>query len=95
MKRKIVICDVCKKDITYDDEKYKFKRYESTYVNYDTAERLKWDKLDMCKDCWRKFIDFINISRTKENDFTQMFTCADYIPTLPIPTETRLGSKYE
>ena len=42
MKRKIVICDVCKKDITYDDEKYKFKRYESTYVNYDTAERFKW-----------------------------------------------------
>ena len=60
MKRRIIDCDICGKDITNEDTRYKFKKYEETYANYDDFEYKKWNKLDMCNDCFYKFIAFVN-----------------------------------
>lgn len=65
MKKTIVQCDICGKDITCDDVRFKFKKYENTYVNYDDFEWQKWDKLDMCSVCYRLFLEFIKIERRK------------------------------
>ena len=56
-------CDICGKDITNDDVKYKFKEYENSYVNYEDFEFQKWTKLDMCEECYKKFCKFV-----KENN---------------------------
>ena len=58
MKKTAIFCDVCDRDITFDDERYKFKKYENTYANFDDFERNKWTKLDMCKDCFYDFAIF-------------------------------------
>lgn len=54
-----VFCDVCGRNITDENIKYKFKRYES-YSNYIGFEYSKRTKLDMCEDCYRKFCEFVN-----------------------------------
>ncbi len=59
MKRKVVTCDICGKDITGADSKYRFKHYENSYVNYDDFEFNKWTKLDMCDECYEKFCQFV------------------------------------
>lgn len=41
MKRKIIECDICYKDITTDNRKYKFKQYESEYFNFELPEFAK------------------------------------------------------
>lgn len=68
MRYKIEVCDVCGKDITGEDIKYKFKRYENSYANSDCFEFNKWTKLDMCKNCYKKFFEFVNERRTNIND---------------------------
>ena len=60
MRYRIEVCDVCGKYITGEDIKYKFKKYENSYVNYEDFEFNKWEKLDMCEDCYRKFCEFVN-----------------------------------
>lgn len=59
MKYKVIKCDICHKDITYDDIRYKFKGYEENYVNFDDFEFNKWTRLDMCERCFRKFQQFV------------------------------------
>lgn len=59
MKKTILQCDICGKDITCDDVRFKFKKYENTYVNYDDFEWQKWNKLDMCSVCYCRFLEFI------------------------------------
>ena len=59
MKRKILACDICGKDITADDTKYKFKRYHNGYCNMEDFEFAKWTRMDMCEDCYTKFIQFV------------------------------------
>lgn len=59
MKRKIITCDVCGADITNDEKRYKFKKYQSDYVNWEEPDWAKWNKLDMCESCYQKFIRFV------------------------------------
>ena len=63
MRKKIIQCDTCGKDITNDDLRYKFKEYRETYANYDDFEFKKWTRLDMCSDCFSKFIKFVNLRK--------------------------------
>lgn len=59
MKRKIIICDLCGKDITHEDERYRFKKYEYTYMNMETLDFLKWERLDMCEHCYSSLLRYI------------------------------------
>lgn len=59
MKRKIVTCDICEKDITKEDIRYKFGQYHDHYGNYDNFEFFKWTNLDMCYECFREFVAFV------------------------------------
>ncbi len=59
MKRKVITCDICGNVITADDVRFKFKKYENTYVNYDDFEFKKWRKLDMCQRCFDDFSRYI------------------------------------
>lgn len=68
MKRKVITCDICEKDITNVSEKYKFKKYENTYVNFDDWECAKWRKLDMCTECYIRFIDFVKENNRSGNN---------------------------
>ncbi len=59
MKRKIIECDICHKDITTDNRRYKFKQYENEYFNFELPEFSKWNKLDMCEECFKKLQQFV------------------------------------
>lgn len=59
MKRKIVSCDLCGKDITNSNERYKFKKYESSYANMEDFECMKWSRMDMCKLCFFDLLIFV------------------------------------
>ena len=49
MKRKVVTCDICGRDMTKDRFKYKFKEYKYDYRH----------KLDMCECCYNDLIEFM------------------------------------
>ena len=66
MKLKIIKCDVCGKDITNEDIRYKFKQYENSYANYEDFDFTKWSKLDMCEECFLKFQGFITEELRKD-----------------------------
>lgn len=59
MKLKIIKCDICGKDITNEDIRYKFKQYENSYVNYEDFEFQKWLRLDMCEECYKQLQGFV------------------------------------
>lgn len=59
MKLKIIKCDICRKDITNEDIRYKFKQYENSYVNYEDFEFQKWSRLDMCEECYKQLQRFV------------------------------------
>lgn len=59
MKLKIIKCDICGKDITNVDIRYKFKQYENSYVNYEDFEFQKWSRLDMCEECYKQLQEFV------------------------------------
>ena len=67
MKRKIVTCDICEKDITDEDIRYKFKQYHNHYGNYDDFEFLKWTNLDMCYECHERFVKFVREMKGEKN----------------------------
>ena len=60
MKRKIIECDVCYKDITRARKKYKFKCNEE--LPSFGQERTK---LYMCEECFNKFQQFVKEERNK------------------------------
>ena len=64
MKRKIVTCDICGKDMTYEAKKYKFKQYENTYSNCEDFEFTKWERCDMCLDCYFNLLSFVREKRS-------------------------------
>ena len=59
MKKKIVTCDICGKDITGENERYKFKHYEHSYCNMEIPDCLKWEQLDMCRLCFLRLCEFV------------------------------------
>ena len=59
MKLKKIKCDICGKDITNEDIRYKFKQYENSYVNYEDFEFNKWSRLDMCEECYKQLQGFV------------------------------------
>lgn len=68
MKRKIITCDLCGKDITDAKRRYRFKRYESTYANFDNFEWAKWERCDMCHDCYYGLLGFVDKRRRESAD---------------------------
>lgn len=57
MKRKIIECDICYKDITRARKRYKFKCDEELpSFGEPLRERTK---LDMCEECFKKFQQFV------------------------------------
>lgn len=58
MKRKIIECDVCHKDITNARIRYKFKRRNNYLTHFNEPDPPKWDKLDMCATCFFKLKNF-------------------------------------
>lgn len=63
MKIKATLCDVCGKDITDADKRYKFKKYTRDYY-----EDTQCKKMDMCISCYVKLIDFINEKNKNEKE---------------------------
>lgn len=68
MKRKIITCDICNSDITHSNKRYKFKMYESNYVNQEDWDINKWTRLDMCEECWKYFFASVNNVRRKMSE---------------------------
>ena len=68
MTRKIVTCDICGKDITNENIKYKFKKYKSTYGNFDDCEFSKWGRCDMCLDCYFDLLSFVIEKKKQRSD---------------------------
>nr|DAO95472.1 MAG TPA: protein of unknown function (DUF4428) [Caudoviricetes sp.] len=61
MKRKIIECDICYKDITRARKKYKFKcNEELSSFGKTIRERTK---LYMCEECFNKFQQFVKEER--------------------------------
>lgn len=52
MKRTIITCDMCGKDITHEGRRYKFKYYN--VMHYGRSEFFKWRKMEMCEECYKK-----------------------------------------
>ena len=61
MKRKIIECDVCYKDITRARKKYKFKCNEDLPSFGETIRERT--KLYMCEECFKKFQQFVKEER--------------------------------
>lgn len=62
MKRKVIVCDVCDKEITYEKH-YKFNRY--SFPSY-VEGRVK-DRFDMCEECFNKLREFVKIGDKNKN----------------------------
>lgn len=64
MKRKVITCDICGKDITTEDIRYKgiLKEYKNTYANQENFDFQKWIRLDVCNNCMFEFVKFIKRS---------------------------------
>jgi hypothetical protein len=62
MRRRIIQCDVCGRDMTKDNHQYRFKQrdirctydWDGTYI-----PRRVWNKLDMCETCYEDLKSFI------------------------------------
>jgi rRNA maturation endonuclease Nob1 len=65
MKKTIVQCDICGGNITRDNVRFKFKKYENTRANHGDFEFQKWNKLDICLICYHRFLRFIEMERKK------------------------------
>lgn len=59
MKRKIITCDICGKEITKGETRYRFKECYSLHTYFGDQEYC--NKLDICQCCYDKFIKFVNI----------------------------------
>ena len=60
MRRKVIICDICGKEINKGDARIKAKiREPDSYVNYDLWESGKWEKLDICTHCLNEMSIYI------------------------------------
>ena len=62
-RRKVITCDICGKDITYDHH-YKFKNiqmeYPYDYTQRANAQRIKVShRMDMCIECYGEFENYI------------------------------------
>ena len=68
MKKIVIFCDICKKDISHEDKRFRFKKYDSTYINSDDFEWNKWTKLDMCHDCYCDFLAFLISKKRSDNN---------------------------
>lgn len=55
MKRKIIECDICHKEITLARDRYKFERYKN-YFAY--PNKVVQEKFDMCAECFTKLLYF-------------------------------------
>lgn len=66
-KKTMIYCDICGRDISHEDIRFKFKCYGNNYVNWNDFEFSKWSKsdfskwskADICKDCYIKFLEFV------------------------------------
>ena len=68
MKRKSIICDMCGREIDKGDVRIKAKiREPDSYVNYDLWEAQKWEKLDICTNCFDKMCIYIK-TRSDEDE---------------------------
>ncbi len=63
MKRKIIECDICYKDITRAQKRYRFKCNEELPSFGETIRERT--KLDMCEECFNKFQQFVKEERNK------------------------------
>lgn len=68
MKRKIIECDICYKDITRARKKYKFKCNEE--LSSFGQERTK---LNMCEECFEKFRQFVKEERNSSITTKEQF----------------------
>lgn len=69
IKRKVIVCDVCKREIPKGDDKYKFIKYHDKYSKVlDKVLHNKKTKLDMCYGCYRNLFreGQYNFQRVKE-----------------------------
>ena len=56
MKKTILLCDVCNKEMNAGGKRFKIKfREPDNYFNFDNWEHSKWHKFEMCDDCMEKF----------------------------------------
>lgn len=60
MKRKVITCDVCGKEIT-TTPRYKFNEYS---IAPFFREPVKYRR-DMCEECFKKFCGFVKIGDNK------------------------------
>lgn len=63
MKRKVVTCDVCGKDITDDASRFRFREYGKVSSFFDVYKYK--EKLDMCDECYEKLCQFVREAKRK------------------------------
>ena len=55
MKRKVIICDICGKEISREDLGIKAKmKIPDSYANQDCYEFERWKRIDVCTVCVNK-----------------------------------------
>ena len=65
MRRRIIQCDICGRDMTTDDNQYRFKRrdirwvWDNSGVCHTSYAKRVWNKLDMCETCYEDLKSFI------------------------------------
>lgn len=70
MKRKIIECDICNKEITEAKERYEFKRYRK-YVFFSKPPEIELRKLDMCEACFSKLQDLCSRENMNEKELNK------------------------
>ena len=67
MKKKIIQCDICGREIHKNKNSFKFKATEKETRIFGRHSYLVDDvkNCDMCEDCYRKFLRFIEMEKFK------------------------------
>lgn len=67
MKRKVIECDVCGRNITRAWQRYKFKRCKyNPLVLFSRPKAPKWSRLDMCQECFHEMQNFIKNAQNQK-----------------------------
>lgn len=69
MKKKMVVCDICGREIRPNEDRFKFKHYSIYYIPYGGWVSESWKRKDICIDCYKDFLSFIkNKEKVDKNE---------------------------
>lgn len=59
MKKTIIQCDICRREIKPNEDRFKFKHYSIDHMPYGGWDSECWKRKDICEDCFDKFKEFV------------------------------------